>query len=181
MRSKARSPTGPSLSPTCARCCLTHGVCVRHRLYFCRVHEEGCQILGTMAYIVTSDGARKLAAHFELQGGLVDLPVDHFIAVMHNYLDPSFVFASTRFPIFPNSGRPSTIGHSRAFCIGHPWQVKAFKKLMISVTGPACVAALALTILLCWKPLQGLALRARAALRRGYEPVEPPLPARVPA
>jgi hypothetical protein len=100
---------------------------------------------------------------------------------MYNYLDPSFIFASTRFPIFHASKRPSTIGHARAVCIGHPWQVKLFTKMLLSIAVPGGIVVGALTLLVFRRPLQQLALRATAALRSGYEPVKSDRATRAPS
>lgn len=114
-------------------------------LRYCPHHVPGCEILGTTAYLITHDGARKLSAQFRAAGSRVDVPVDVFVAVMRSHMDASFVMGASHEALFRTSRRPSTIGHEFALCVGHP----AERRLFMRYVPMSALAVLALlTVLL---------------------------------
>lgn len=79
----------------------------------CPRHDPACVVIGTLAYLVTHEGAQKLLAHAVPP----EVAVDWYVSSVRDYLDASFTLAFAAPPLLLHpSGRRSTIDHRCFLC-----------------------------------------------------------------
>lgn len=80
-------------------------------LHECPQGNQRCHVIGAIAYLLTHDGAQRLLRH----STPIEVPVDWYMSVLRDYLDPEFSFAFTDV-MFSTGQRASTIGHECLHC-----------------------------------------------------------------